>query len=127
MSQKTINIIIIILVAIGITIGVFALINSNKQPALPPDGSTPPAQGGLGGAFGNILNQIFKGDWLKNLFGGKSDYTKNNCDPARDGYNLNGILDPSCGGGSGSCNPFECDPLRPGYTMCGDKGFPCSE
>lgn len=89
-----------------------------------PDGS--PSKKGLGEALAAILAQASKSDWVKNLFPSKSDYSKNNCDPNKSGYNNNGVLDPSCGGGSGSCNPFACDPDKLGYNMCGDEGFPCT-
>lgn len=123
MPQKTINILLFILLAfvvIGILYLIFKPADTTAPPQAPP--ATPPS--GFGKGFADILSQI-PNIW-KSLFGNKpSNYSQTMCDPEKIGYNKNGVLDPSCGGGAGSCNPFLCDENRPGYTQCGDKGFPC--
>lgn len=105
-----------------------AIQNQGKEGAPPPTG--------LAGVLGNLVNSFlqpkegsgntsYECTWWKKMWNTCSDYSLNNCDPDRKGYNKNGVLDPSCGGGTGACNPFQCDPNREGYNMCGDKGFPC--
>lgn len=126
MSQKGINILILVLLGIALIIGILSLIQSNKRPA-PNASGVIPAKAGFGAAIASTLQQALKSDWWKNLFNKDSDYAKTNCNPNRAGYNKNGILDPSCGGGANACDPFACDPNRAGYNMCGDRGFPCSE
>lgn len=124
MSQTAFNWIFGILIAGALTIALLAYF---KPAAIfPPEPDGTPSKKGFGDAIGQVVSQISKTDWWKNLFAGKSDYEKNNCDPDKKGYNKNGKLDPSCGATTGACNPFECDPDKLGYTMCGDAGFPCT-
>lgn len=115
MSQKTINIIIIVLISIAIIIGIFAFIQSNKQPAPRPDGTLPPKQG-FGAALGTVLSQAIEGDWWKNLVGQKK------CDPNNLGFQIDGVYNPSkCGTPSG----LECDPNRAGWNKAGFLDVNC--
>lgn len=128
-ENKGVKIFLIIFAVVAIIIISAVAVNAMtpKVYQQPPQ----PQPSGIEGLLANIFGQLFQsknggGSWWSNLFGGKSDYEKNNCDKDKKGYNKNGILDPSCGGvGSGVCDPFECDPKKPEYNMCGDKGFPC--
>lgn len=124
MGQTAFNWIFAILIIGAIILAALAYF----KPAVifPPEPDGSPSKKGLGEALAAIIAQASKSDWVKNIFSSKSDYEKNNCDPNKTGYNNNGKLDPSCGGGSGSCNPFECDPNNLGNNMCGDSGFPCT-
>jgi len=146
-DKKTIKVLLYILIALVVIGGILLLIFQPWKSETPPlpDGSPAPGDG-IGEAFGAAISNFFGGNLFGNLFsGGKcdpehpgftnngkrnlkcdSEYSQTMCDSSKPGYNKNGIKDPSCGGGSGSCNPFECDPAKPGHNMCGDKGFPCN-
>ena len=128
-ENKGLKIFLIIFAVVAIIIISAVAVNAMTPKVYQPP---TPQPAGLEGLLAKIFGQLFQsknggGSWWENLFGGKSDYEKNNCDKDKKGYNKNGVLDPSCGGvGSGVCDPFECDKNRPEYNMCGDKGFPCS-
>lgn len=127
-ENKGLKIFLIIFAVVAIIIISAVAVNAMTPKVYQPP---TPQPAGLEGLLAKIFGQLFQsknggGSWWENLFGGKSDYEKNNCDKDKKGYNKNGVLDPSCGGvGSGVCDPFECDPKKPEYNMCGDKGFPC--
>lgn len=124
-QQKTINIVLLALLGLALLIGTIALVKGSKTPPITPANPNPQPKG-FGKALGELISGATIGGWLKGLFGGNSNYSKANCDPDREGYNKNGVLDPSCGAGAGACNPFECDPNNLGKNMCGDAGFPCA-
>lgn len=125
MSQKTINIIIFILVVGAIILGGVSLAKASPKNNLPP-GQQPPGEGpkgGLGEAFGDILNNVLTGNWWQNIFGNK-------CDSSRPCYRKNGKRDDSCCADTyepyvSTCNPNECDPAKPGYDKCGNFKIGC--
>lgn len=123
MNQTVFNWIFGILIVGALTIALLAYF---KPAAIfPPEPAGTPKKG-FGDSIGQVLSQVSKTDWWKNLFACKGDYAKCNCNKDKSGYNNNGILDPSCGATTGACDPFACDPNKLGYNMCGDAGFPCT-
>lgn len=110
MSQKTINIILIILLVGSIVLGTVGIIQASKAKNNLPPGYPPPDKPGLGDALGNIVNNIF------NLF------TGNQCDPTHPGYTKNGKRNTKCDAGGGT---KYCDCSKPGYATDGVADINC--
>lgn len=133
-SQRTINISLIIALLLGITIAVMAYIRSGKTPPPTPEDPNPKPYG-LGGAFASILAQA--GGLISNLFTGACDpkregYTKGgqykpekcgyvaiDCDPNRVGFEKDGTPNALCGKDYTGCDYNKCDPNRYGWNECG--------
>lgn len=117
MSQKAINITLIIALVLVLILVTVSLVKANKAinttPVINP---TNPNQSTLGGALAGILGGIITGDWLQNLLGGGKK-----CDPANPGFTKSGIRDPKCGTPPG----LECDPLKKGYNKAGLPDIDC--
>lgn len=119
MTQKTINIILLSLLAVAIIIGVIAIFRKPAQPPVQVQPPGTPPQSGLGGALGSILSNILTADFWKNLFGRKEEYPVVDCDPNRPGFEKDGTANPNCGKNYTGCDPNKCDPNRSGWNECG--------
>lgn len=104
-TVKWILIVVAIIVAIAIIIyAVRSFLPQYPPPGTPPGPPPPPP--------GNVLDSLISGlgPWIQNLFFG------NQCDPARRGFQKNGVYNPDkCGVGEG----LGCDPNRSGWNLAG--------
>lgn len=110
MDQKTINRIILVLLAAGIAIALFAAF---KKPTVAPPTPGPAPAPGPGNLFDTAVNAITP--VLTNFF--------DKCDPNKPGYRKSGKRDVKC---DSTTIAKYCDCSRPGYATDGKVDSLCN-
>lgn len=106
--NKTVKWILIALAIIAAIVLIIIGIKYLLEQSAPPAPAPPPA-GGPSNAIVDALGALVAG--LGGLFGGAKK-----CDPARPGFQKDGVYNPDkCGRAPG----LECDPNRPGWNLGG--------